>query len=45
MQKCRYNKGQQNAAFGLLIKILLAVVIASLLYFSIRRLGNAFMPR
>ncbi|MBL7055547.1 hypothetical protein ISS07_01400 [Candidatus Woesearchaeota archaeon] len=47
MEKKRLGKKSEQGAssYKMLIKILLVMVIAGILYFMIRRIGNAFVPQ
>lgn len=47
MIKKRFNKKGQGAilSYRWLIKILLIIIVAGILYFMLRRIGNAFLPR
>ncbi|MBI2557965.1 hypothetical protein HYW20_01475 [Candidatus Woesearchaeota archaeon] len=46
IKKKIYKRGEEGApGFSYLIKILFIILVATALYFMIRRIGNAFLPK
>jgi len=40
-----YKKAEDASIFKFLLKILIILIIAGILYLMIRRIGNAFIPK